>query len=119
MLIYWILFLWPALVALTSGRLETPASKRAFWSLELILILIIGLRYKVGPDWDNYLMHLDTEAASTWHEAILTSDPAYWLLNWVANVTDYGIWLVDLVCDVVEQAIVASPTNAARATIKI
>lgn len=99
MWIYWILFIWPAIGALTNARASSVMGRTSFWALAVVLALVIGLRFQVGPDWDLYLTHLESLSASTWINAVINvnGDPAYWLLNWLANVTGCGIWLVNVV----------------------
>jgi len=67
----------------------------------VVLIVIIGLRYRVGPDWDAYRTHMDGVSASSWVEASMTKDPAYWLLNWFANTIGAEVWLINIVCAII------------------
>jgi hypothetical protein len=98
MTIYWIIFVIPALAAIVQGNSRAFVGAKLYWTFCAVLIAIVGLRYRVGPDWDNYLAHLDTVSASSASEAIRTSDSAYWLLNWFANYTGQGVWLINVIC---------------------
>ena len=62
-----------------------------------MLTIIIGLRFRVGTDWNNYvhLFYLRAEN-STFIEAVTRRDPAFFLLNWVASNGELGFWFVNL-----------------------
>jgi hypothetical protein len=100
MWIYWALFLWPALVAIGFEEIGSSPSipKRSMVLLAIFLILIVGLRFEVGMDWGNYLLHLDEAESLGLLEAVLGSDPAYGVLNWIAATLGAGIWLVNVIC---------------------
>lgn len=101
MWIYWALFLWPALFAVVEPRFSASFSKLVILLFAIFLTLIIGLRFEVGVDWDNYLYHLEYAESAGWSDASQSKDIAYGLLNLVAVSNDYGIWLVNLVCAMV------------------
>lgn len=66
----------------------------------LALVLLIGLRYRVGGDWANYqelFRRIAPQELSTVF-AVFRQEPGYTLLNWVAARMGAGIWLVNLVC---------------------
>jgi hypothetical protein len=102
MFVYWLLFLFPAWLAVT--RLRLVQSQCARWSgswhaVFWLLVLVIGLRHKVGGDWDTYVEHVETVTNVSLQEALrLSKDPAYGLLNWLAAETGLGIYLVNIVC---------------------
>ena len=64
MLAYWILFLIPAIAALTTGtkfkvnRAGRARMTPAWLFVGALLVVMIGLRHQVGGDWYNYLGHL-------------------------------------------------------------
>src|SRR5690606_17240709 len=90
MLAYWLLFLFPAVAALGTGtRFKRDRAGRAVmtpaWLLfGFVLVVMIGLRHKVGGDWYNYLGHLTLARGSTFGEVMMRSDPGYGVLNWLA-----------------------------------
>lgn len=98
MLIYWTLFAWPAVAALSKVRLSARGSYNALLGFALFLAVIIGLRYQVGVDWGNYLVHYDQASLSTVTQAMMESDAAYGFLNWAAAALGQGIWFVNLPC---------------------
>lgn len=94
---YWILWL---LVA--AGCFNSDEGER--WDLQESLLLwlagtlAIGLRFEVGGDWGNYFGYLDRQEGANLADALLSSDPAYELLNWFAVNVGGGLTLVNLVC---------------------
>lgn len=102
---YWLLFLVPAYWAISRLRpipQTTLTTQRDRWpnvwrGVYILLVLMIGLRYEVGGDWDNYLMMLDsyTDASINAREFAF-QDPAFVLFNWLAVKTGFGIYLLNL-----------------------
>ena len=64
----------------------------------LLFIIIIGFRYKVGGDWDNYLNHFRIITYYTFDEVLKRSDPGYYLINWLMVDWGYEIYAVNLIC---------------------
>lgn len=65
------------------------------------LTLMVGLRFKVGGDWDTYKdMFLHAQYGQL--SRLLTfGDPGYQFLNWAVQHMGFGIWLVNLTCAVI------------------
>lgn len=102
MFLYWLLF---ALVA--TGALTAPERRNwraspgpLFYVVGVFLILMIGLRYQVGTDWGAYVRMFERIGYLEFANAVAlhTSEPAYGLLNWVAQKLQLGIWAVNLTC---------------------
>jgi hypothetical protein len=68
------------------------------WLGSLLTALLIGLRYEVGADWSNYEAFFRRAGRADLGEILALDDPAYQLLNWVAQQLDLRIWSVNLVC---------------------
>jgi len=105
MLTYWILFLVPALTALSArpqmfvGSRQGAASLGAgLWLVMLALTLLIGLRYKVGGDWNNYLSWYFSVQDLELYDVLQMGDPGYRLLNWLSSELGYGIYGVNMIC---------------------
>jgi hypothetical protein len=64
----------------------------------LILIVLIGLRYRVGCDWSTYQDLLHYSRYASFSAALDLSDPAFGALNWLVGSTGLGVWAVNLVC---------------------
>lgn len=101
---YWLLFLVPALSALSepahrrAARYAVPMMRipGAWWAAMLVLTLMVGWRHEVGADWGNYIrnyyqsMHASHDPDWWWN------DPGYRLLEWIALQADWGIHGVNL-----------------------
>lgn len=98
MLLYWLLFSIPAVVALFFPRMPVGFA----WSGFVIwLVLIIGFRFEVGGDWFNYLYHLDMAKGSVLKDELEGGyEYLYVLINWFAANVFGGIYLVNLVCGI-------------------
>ena len=102
---YWLLFAFPAWMAVTHRSSLLPAYSRDNWSgywklMFAVLVLMVGLRHEVGADWFNYMGHIERAAYHTFSEIVLLGDPGYEFLNWVANKTGWGPYFVNTVCAV-------------------
>lgn len=111
MLIYWLLFVffatgafvaplnWAQAYPAGDGRFRPGPSqfRLAFMVGAIATICMIGLRYKVGPDWNNYLNIFDLSHTDYLSTALQLGDPGYEALNWIAFELGADIWLVNLV----------------------
>ncbi|MBC7597729.1 MAG: EpsG family protein [Polaromonas sp.] len=61
----------------------------------VLLVLMIGLRHEVGADWETYADYVRMASYQSLEEAVMKSDPAYGLLNWLAAQTDLGPYFVN------------------------
>ena len=71
----------------------------------MITILFIGLRHRVGCDWQNYAdlyeaIRLNQEFGLESLTSILNWGPSYLALNWLVASIGGGMYLVNLVCSV-------------------
>lgn len=97
MWIYWILFLWPALMAIGyRSTVIRPKTKFTLVAFTIILTLIIGLRFEVGVDWEQYVRILYSSRNLDFQDVIKQGDIGYGLLNWLAAAAGVGIWFVNL-----------------------
>lgn len=65
------------------------------------MAVIIGLRYDVGADWENYVRIFSFSPFTELGSALAKGDPGYQLVNWTVKRAGYGIWLVNSVCAVI------------------
>lgn len=99
MLIYWLMFFTPALIAIADRRIARPVvewtdlnESRSAWVLVGVLVaLLIGMRYQVGGDWFNYLRHLENSRDVPLAEALQKYDPGYQLLVWLSLKLGWGV----------------------------
>lgn len=99
MLPYWILFGVCAIGAILS-RQRGQGSRRhpMLWIVGAAMALMIGFRFEVGADWENYLRIFERLKYVSVEAALQNSDPAYQLLNWWVADKGWRIWVVNLVC---------------------
>jgi hypothetical protein len=108
---YWLLFAFFAAGALLvpggrriayQGQQITTAEPgrtpfRLFYLIGAIAtIAMIGLRYRVGADWWNYLSMLRSVHDISLASAMRRGDPGYQFLNWMVINSGGDIWMVNL-----------------------
>lgn len=100
MIPYWILFLLFALPALAerSGAAAGGRSSLGYWALALFTVLMIGLRFQVGGDYETYQKIFESAAYGTLAEAIERGDPGYQFINWAIGHMGGAVWQVNLIC---------------------
>lgn len=92
MITYWMMYLFPALMALLGeNRRRTPLMP--FFFIGFFFALLIGLRHQVGGDWPNYLRHYDQVIGISFSEAfIFSKDYGHQALNWIMAQWDLGVY---------------------------
>jgi len=104
LLVYWLMFTFFAAGALL--RREAPASGRTNAPAMLLVgaalvWLAIGLRYKVGADWQTYKFLYSFAGIAQLGRVLSIGDPGYQLLSWCIQRTGAEIWAVNLVCGLI------------------
>lgn len=97
MFIYWLMYLVPACASffkVRSTRLGVWAGWFVTW---LTLTILIGLRFEVGGDWFNYLLHLQGIYSLDFWGAVKRYDPAHGALNWLSNYMGWGLYGTNVV----------------------
>lgn len=100
MLTYWMMYLIPAILALT---IPIHTQKNLFlWLIFFVsLALLIGWRDEVGGDWFNYLMQFEHTSYLTYSEVLEGEDPGYYLINlWMYDL-GHEIYAVNLISAVI------------------
>lgn len=98
MLVYWLMFLVPAVAAITSDKDDwKPGSDTGSSSLTpswvlvgVLLALLVGYRYEVGGDWFTYIGYSQYVTYATLSEVFTLPDPGFMLLNWLALEIGWG-----------------------------
>jgi hypothetical protein len=103
MLIYWLLFAYPALMALAYPANAHASTRSAGQALALggfvvFYTLLAGLRWDVGGDWGNYVEIYDDIATDSLGYSLTVTDPLYGLTNWFSAQFGMGIYFVNGVC---------------------
>lgn len=101
MLIYWLIFLIPAWLAISHISLSNRAYDQLWQAITFLLIVIIGLRYQVGGDWETYKEGYQLFSNSSLSETIesfnaFQGDVGYNLLNWFSAQLGFNIYGVNL-----------------------
>jgi len=101
MLPYWLLFgivSWMALNERGGTGLSYKGWSVNWYFLLYFLILLIGLRHKVGGDWGSYLLKVNDQQNISLLQAFTISDPGYAVTNWFAVRSGFGIYFTNTVC---------------------
>jgi len=100
-LIYWFLLLIPIyfLFGKIQGGARTSQLKWQFFGL--FLIILIGLRHRVGGDWYTYLDGLGLESEIQWTNLFNARDPAYTLFSWLSIELGGSIYGVNFICAII------------------
>lgn len=96
---YWIMFIFPALLAFAPTNVTCNVGRLSWGGVVILLILIIGLRYEVGGDWAPYwTKFVDAKDVDFADAIIYFRDPGYWLFNWLFANSGLEIWSLNLLC---------------------
>jgi len=98
MFVYWLMFFIPVFALFYPIRMTTVASDWMWRATCALFVLIIGLRFEVGMDWNNYIEMYMATLDVAFSDAIVTTDPGYALLNWQSSMLGLGVYAVNFVC---------------------
>jgi len=84
-----------------SFRLSNEAKKLFTYTLIFVLILFVGLRHNVGADWEAYLEHFTYLDTQYFIENLLSWDPGYVLVEYIAKYLGIGIYGVNTLCAII------------------
>lgn len=98
MLIYFLLLLVPGLVGLVARR---PGKGLAFGFFLGVVALVVGLRHKVGMDWNNYLAIHMKASLMTFSEALMSGEPGFSVLAWMSAQGGFGVYGSNLVAAII------------------
>lgn len=106
MFVYWFMFAIPIFAISYPLRMTAYARNWAWRAIYVLFVLIIGLRFEVGGDWNTYWEHYESVIGVPLKEAIYAAqDPAYVLIVWLCIQAGLGqsagIYAVNLVCGAV------------------
>lgn len=103
MLIYWLLFAFPAVMAITypvrMPRYGAGAGHVLALGFFVLFYTAIGMfREEIGGDWYNYHDIFEDIRYDSLEYALGRTDPLYGLLNWASAQLGTGIYLVNGLC---------------------
>lgn len=100
--VYWGLF---AIIALGSLLNQEREPGRRRWLLiicaSIPTILMIGLRWKIGPDWQGYREIFNYSKQFSFWDAAGHDDPGFFVLQWGLHGLDAPFWTENLICGLV------------------
>lgn len=62
------------------------------------MAILMGLRFEVGGDWENYLNYHIVAAQQTFSEYAWVNDLGYTAVEWPLAQLGLGVWSINLVC---------------------
>jgi hypothetical protein len=95
---FWLMFLVPGSAILLPGRVRMDQERWVWIAVAVFFSILMGFRHEVGGDWGGYLRHYRDTTTLSFAEAVRMSDPAYFVLNWLASQMDGEIYVVNFVC---------------------
>ena len=99
MTIYLIFILIPLLLLLVESKVKRDLDLMLWILISLFILIVIGTRYEVGGDWDNYLAHLARASSRDFISAAITNtELGYGALNWISAKLGMGIYGVNTFC---------------------
>lgn len=99
MLVYWLMYLIVASMALFIGQKKQTLIPWIF--IGFLFMIIIGFRYKVGLDWSNYMLHYDSMYGLELKDAISHGDPGHQFLNWLSYRWNLGVYGTNVVYGII------------------
>jgi hypothetical protein len=98
MIPYFLLLLVPSLFALFNTR---RLSLIMWYMAFVVFVLFVGMRYEVGPDWQQYrYIHQSLAYFSFW-DVIGQVEPLSYLLFWISQATDNDVYVSNIVASVI------------------
>jgi hypothetical protein len=87
------------MLAVPSSLALTGARRGGFLLLlvGLLYFLMVGFRFQVGMDWNNYIFIYDWRKGQSLSHLILNREPGYGLLTWIAAKLGGGIIFINAV----------------------
>ena len=98
MLLYWFIFLVPAYFLVGKVKYGSNIPKLEWLVLASFLIILIGLRNKIGCDWLAYLEGLELVKVTPWDNFYNLRESGYDLLSRLSLATGANIYGINFVC---------------------
>lgn len=98
MWVYALLFIIPAIGLFSPYKCGVYEKKLGMLVASILFTLFIGLRFEIGVDWFAYHQHFIDALNSDLTEYVMSYDPGYALVSWVAANVGFDIYVVNLFC---------------------
>lgn len=100
MFIYWGIFLILAVGALLNQEQDRRSALMFIALASAPTALMIGLRWKIGPDWEAYSSIFTFTKLYSFGQAITHEDPGFMVLNWLLHQFGGPLWVLNLICGI-------------------
>ena len=97
MLIYWGMFSTFAVGALGWKGGRDRKTGLALRLAMIVVVLIVGLRWQIGPDWESYSNIYKSLARISFDEVIRRHDPAFYFVAWLLSSNGQPFWVLNFV----------------------
>lgn len=101
MLVYLGLFAYFSISAAYSALRKVEVRRGQLWIAAILLIILIGFRWRVGADWNVYELLLHYSRIANFPHLNIGSEPGYALLNSIAAQANWDLWFPDLICAII------------------
>ncbi len=95
MFAYWFLFLVPMILSLPLSASRRKPNAFLLVGVFAVFLILVGLRDKVGMDWNNYLHGYYADIYNTFGDALQGYEPGFALLKWLMVRLGWGIYGVN------------------------
>ena len=89
MFLYFFLVAFPLGMGLTRSS-RPPKQYPGLWAYFVLAVLVCGLRFEVGTDWEGYYNIYEWVSKGTFGEAFAFSEPSYFVLNKLSASLEFG-----------------------------
>jgi hypothetical protein len=87
---YFLVFAPIAMMAVTAKQHRTNL---LLWSVAFLMIVVfVGLRHRVGMDWNNYLVMIQQANVGGWLQSFSVAEPGYATLLWISGQLGWGVY---------------------------
>lgn len=76
---------------------ERGRSRAMFLIVAIFFWVMIGLRFRVGTDWNNYLLIYMGRQGASLAQSLINREPGFALLNWISEQLGGGLVLVNAI----------------------
>lgn len=98
----WPYFIINCSIAAAAILLPQPKPNRVVWVMAfVVLVLFVGLRHKVGMDWNNYLVMIQNASNGTMVESFDFAEPAFAALLWISARLGAGVYGANMVVSLI------------------
>ena len=104
MIIYLILYVVPAYFIFAKNKEGSKISNGVWWAYSIFLVLIIGLRKRIGCDWDNYKEIYESYENQSIQELSVFSlfgEIGFEVVNIISNKLSISIYGVNTICAII------------------